>query len=114
MEFTEIEQQFFREVWEMDSKRRMFKRYEFAEPWRFVLKIRPNMIDKIRVKDALLESEIKVLDNYLERNDLRKKMCKLIHGHYKHRNYEKDEKYNEVNEFKSKSLIQIMDLIKRN
>jgi hypothetical protein len=112
MEFTEIEKQFFREVWEMDSKRRVFKRYEFAEPWRFVLKIRPNMIDKVRVKDALLESKIKVLDNYVERNDLRKKMCRLIHGHYKYRDYEKDEKFDEVSEFKSKSLTQILNSIK--
>ena len=113
MEFTEIEKQFFREVWEMDSKKRLFKKYEFTEPWRYVLKIRPNMIDRIRTKDALLESAIKVLDNYLERNDLRKKICRLIHGHYKYRKYEKEEKYNEVDEFKNKSLLQIIDLVKR-
>jgi len=114
MEFTETEKQFFREVWEMDNKRQFFKRYEFTESWRFVLKIRPNMIDRIRIKDALLESEIKVLDNYLERNDLRKKMCRLVHGHYKYKDCQEDEKYDEASEFKSKSLTQILDLVKAN
>jgi hypothetical protein len=112
MQFAEIEKQFFREVWEPDWKKQLVKRYEFIEPWRFVLKIKPNMIDRIRVKDALLESEIKVLDNYLERSDLRKRLNRLVYGHYKYRKYEKNEKYDEGSYIKSKSLNQILDAIK--
>lgn len=113
IEFTEIERQFFTEVWEMDSKRQLFKRYEFTEPWRFVLRIRANMIDRIRIKDALLESEIRVLINYLERNDLRGKQTKLLYGNWKRWSTNKEfKKYNEINRYKNKSLIQILDLLK--
>ncbi|NOT91652.1 hypothetical protein [Ferruginibacter sp.] len=112
MDFNESEKQFFREVWELDWKKQPIKRYEFIEVWRYVLKIKPNMIDKVRIKDAELESKMKLLDNYLERKDLRKKQSRLVHGHYKHRYYKEFEKYNEANEFKNKSLIQILDSIK--
>jgi len=108
MEFTETEQQFFREVWDMDSKGKLYKRYEFAEPWRYVLKIRPNMIDKIRIKDALLESEMKELDNYMEKNDLRKRQDKILRGYHKYRDWRPAEKYDEINEFKNKQLVRIL------
>ncbi len=112
MKFTENEKHFFREFRELDWKKQPVKRYEFTEPWRFVLKTSPNMIDKVRIRDPLLESEIKELDNYLESNDLRKRLDKILRGYYKYRYWRPAEKYNEVNEFKDKSLIQILDLIK--
>lgn len=112
MQFTDTEKQFFREVWINDWKIRPVKHYEFIDPWRYVLKIRPNMIDKVRVKDAELESKIKTIDNYMERNDLRKRQRKLIDGYYQYRYGKEFEKYDEVNEFKSKSLVQILDSIR--
>lgn len=112
MEFSEIEKQFFHEVWELDWRKQPVKRYYFTEVWRFVLKIKPNMIDKVRIKDAELESKLKILDNYLERNDLRKKQCKLIDGYYKRKSWQVFEKYNEVNDFKNRSLIEILNSIK--
>jgi hypothetical protein len=112
MQFTEIEKQFFKEVWELDWKKQPIKRYEFTEPWRFVLKIRPHMIDRLRIKDALLVSKLRVLQNYMERNDLRKRQGKVVHGYYKYRHYHEVEKHNEVNYFKSRSLVQILDSIK--
>ncbi len=112
MDFNELEKQFFKEVWELDWKKQLIKRYEFIEPWRYVLKIKANMIDKVRIKDAVLESKIKLMDNYMEGNDLRKRQCKLVHGYYKRRYYKEFGKYNEANEFKNKSLIQILNTIK--
>ncbi len=35
--------------------------YEFKEPWRYVLRIRPNIIDKIKAKDVELERRIAAL-----------------------------------------------------
>jgi hypothetical protein len=43
---------------------------------------------------------------------LSKRLNRLVYGHYKYRQYEKNEKYDEVNEFKSKSINQILDSIK--
>ncbi len=115
MEFNDNEKQFFREVWELDWRKQPVARYEFTEPWRFVLKVRPNMIDKVRIKDAVLESKIKLIDNYMERNDLRRIQMKLLDGSWKGWSNNKEvEKHNEVNEYKNKSLIEILNSVKIN
>ncbi len=112
MNFSESEKQFFYEVCEMNSQRQPCKRYVFIEPWRFVLKVRPNIISKIRKRDKVLEMRSKAIDNYLEKNDLRKKQIKLLKGNYKWR-YAETEKYNEVDLYKNKSLYQVIDEIKQ-
>jgi hypothetical protein len=114
MEFSEKEKQLFYEVWEMDFRRQLVKKFVFAEPWRFVLRIQPNMIDKVRKIDAVIEARLKEIDDYLERNDWRKKQCKLVHGYYKWGGWKEHEKYNEKSMFKNKSLYQILDLVKIN
>jgi hypothetical protein len=114
MEFNDNEKQFFREVWELDWRKQPVKRYEFTEPWRFVLKVRANMIDKVRIKDIALESRLNEIDNYFERNDYRKRQHKIIYGYYKRRRWNDFEKYNEVNEYKNKSLIEIINSVKLN
>ena len=67
------------------------------------------MIDKVRIKDAELESKLQIIDNYMERNDHRKRQDKLVHGYYKHRCWMLIEKHNEVSPYKHKSLVQIQD-----
>jgi hypothetical protein len=71
MKFTERELSCFeyRTVYEV-IKRKIQTRneYVFKEPWRYVLRIRPNMIDKIKVHDAELEQRIKVIDMTLYDN----------------------------------------------
>jgi hypothetical protein len=114
MAFNDNEKQFFIEIWELDCRKQPVKRYEFTEPWRFVLKIRPNMIDKVRVKDVKLESRLKEIDNYLERNDYRKRQHKIAYGYYKRKRWKGFDKYNEVNEYKNKSLIQIINSVMQN
>jgi len=51
--------------------------YVFAEPWRFVLRVRPHIITEQRVIDAALEAEFRRLENYIERNNLGGKIHKL-------------------------------------
>ncbi len=113
MQFDDNEKQFFREVWELDWRKQPVRRYEFTEPWRFVLKIKPNMIEKIRIKDAVLESQMKEIDNYLCRNDYRKRQRKLVYGYYQY-NWKPVEKYGEADPYKNKSLLQVLDLIEIN
>ena len=112
LKFTESEKQFFEETWELDWNRKPVKRMVFTQPWRFALKIKPNMIDKVRIIDAALESNLKAIDNYLEKNCLRGKQSNLLRGRYKWKDWRKVEKYNEVNEFNNKSLWQVLDEIK--
>ena len=53
----------------------------FKEPWRYVLKIAPNMITQVRIIDpALMKAEAE-LRNHLERNDLLNKMYKVVDGY---------------------------------
>jgi hypothetical protein len=112
MEFNDNEKQFFRELWELDCRKQPVKRYEFIEPWRFVLKVRPNMIDKVRIKDVELESRIQQIDDYFERNNYRGKLLNLLHGHnrwnWRRRVVNEREKY----EYRHKSLSQILDSVK--
>lgn len=55
-------------------------RYAFREPWRFVLRIQPNIITQTRQHDADLDVKIKAIDDYLERNNLWRRLDKLLHG----------------------------------
>lgn len=114
--FTDVEQQLFcvedrTEKW----SKQPVKRFVFVEPWRFVLRVRPNMIDQIRKKDAALESQIQQLSNHIDRNDLRKKIAKALGDSYNYRWWKQREtpKHTEVNLYQNKSLRQILDMIKQ-
>jgi hypothetical protein len=109
--FTEVEKQFFHEVWEMNCRRQLVKRYVFNEPWRFVLRIRPYMIDKVRKRDAVLDKRLDEISGYLERNDYRKRLSKLLYGCDPYR-WWKGEDEREKNVLKNKPLRQILDEVK--
>jgi hypothetical protein len=109
--FSEKEKLCFRETWEMDKNKNLVTRFVFEGCWRFVLKVLPNMITQERIKDALLETEIAEIDNYLERNFYQNKLTKLLNGNcYKHWKYEESIKQYYL--FKNKSHSQIIDMIK--
>jgi hypothetical protein len=106
--FTDFEKQFFYEQWFLYGKKELVKRYVFSEPWRFVLRVRPNMIDKIRKKDPLLEKRIKEIDNYLDTNYYRGRMSKLLYGSG-WGNWRRGEDLREKNVLKNKPLPRILD-----
>lgn len=54
--------------------------YIFNEPWRYVLRVRPNMITHTKMVDAVLESEIDRIRNYITNHFLRNLMIKITHG----------------------------------
>jgi hypothetical protein len=53
------------------------KRMVIKEPWRFVLRVRPNLITTTRAVASELRSEIHQLDNYIERHYLHHQIVKL-------------------------------------
>ena len=55
-------------------------RYVFREPWRYVLRVRPNVITKIRQHDEDLEAELEAIRSYLERNNLWNRLYYLLDG----------------------------------
>jgi hypothetical protein len=110
LKFSEAEKQMFHEVLHWDSKRRTFtKSYVFNEPWRFVLKAKPNMITKVRIRDAVLESRIRSLENYMIRNDLRKQQSKALSESYKYVYWKREGKCKEKNPLLNKPLVRIVD-----
>jgi len=109
MGFTEAEMQLFDVVHNYDKRGRLSIRYVFREPWRFVLRIRPNMIDKVRKIESLeVEARLKAIHDYVEWNAYKGRKNKVVHGYNWWRPDPQDE---EPYIFKNKSLSQILDLI---
>jgi hypothetical protein len=90
------------------------KRYVFSEPWRFVLKVRPNMITKIRKIDAELESRMQEINSFLKRNDYQGRLSRLKGERYKWKEWKLKnyEKHTEADLFNNKPLLQVLDMIK--
>ncbi|MFL5748346.1 MAG: hypothetical protein ACJ751_26975, partial [Niastella sp.] len=80
MGFTDTEKQFFYEMWTSYGKEQFVKRYVFSEPWRFVLRVRPNIIDKVRKRDVVIEKRLQEIEHYLEWNGYRGRLEKLVYG----------------------------------
>jgi hypothetical protein len=113
LNFSEAEkQQFYEEVLLLGRSKVWIKRYVFKEPWRFVLRVQPNIIDKVRKRDPDIDARLHEIDNYLERNAYRDILAHLVHGSTK-RSYWKDyEKPQERNCFINKPIQRILDEIK--
>lgn len=73
--FTDKEMRFFEQRIDPKEKGIYSIYYVFTEPWRFILRVRPNMIDKIKVLNPDLESRMQELENKIERNFLRPAIC---------------------------------------
>jgi len=109
LQLTAKELLFFdmREVWRKDGRFSHW-RYVFREPWRFVLRVEPNMITQIRIRDEVLESQIGELNAIIESRFLRYKMKKMRHRHY-HWWGENYERIREKNDLRNKSFSRILD-----
>ncbi len=89
------------------------KVFVFKEPWRFVLRVRPNLITKVKAVDIELEKRKKEIDDYLDWNGIGGRFWRLINGSAnngwgKYFNKKRD-KSNPKYQFKSKSLQQILN-----
>jgi hypothetical protein len=109
-EFTEREKKYFYPTLEHDLYwKRLIWVYRFLEPWRFELKIEPNIIYRTKIKDFNLIKRLDEMHQYLEWNDLQTKQCRLMHGHYQDPNrywYSDLERYR--NPFRNKRLVDIL------
>ncbi len=113
MNFSEEEQRQFYEEFRYDKwKRGLVKCYVFSEPWRFVLRTKPNIIDKTSVKDYVLETRLNEIGSFLEKNNLYPRQCKALSRSYGHRKWRGYPRYTQVDVLKNKSLSVILDIIK--
>ena len=84
--------------------------YVFKEPWRYELRIQPNIITRTRIRDFALEQRIAGIEQFLEWNNQWPYLQKLLHGHYKWRHRWIDgeaEKYRSP--LTNKSLAEILE-----
>jgi hypothetical protein len=105
-DFTAKEQQFFQCILIIDKKGYVKQQHEFLQPWRFVLKVLPDMIDKVRIKDAVLEQRLQEIRNCITRNGYNGRIYKIVYGGNKWRGNSKPGA--EKNGFDSKPLGQVL------
>lgn len=81
--FTEAEKKLFYRVEYYDYSTKGYKaKYVFYEPWRFVLRVRPNMITQVQIKDAELEKYCNELEDYLEQDKNKSRINKMKSRQY--------------------------------
>lgn len=103
-ELTYFEEKLIYRKWHKEP----VKVFVFTEPWRFVLRIRPNIITHTRLRDVVLEQRIKRIDTYIEQHDLKGTINRLVYGHHKWHWFGED-KAKERSPYKNKSLQQILN-----
>lgn len=112
LKLTERELQYFSiEEKYLYAQKYLTKVWVMNEPWRYVLKVSANVITKTRIRDVELEQRIAEIDKYLEQNNLRGKLGKLL-GEKNGRWYD-DVKCRDVDVYKYKSLMQVLEMVEQ-
>lgn len=89
------------------EKHKFVRKYLFNEPWRYILKIKPNMITHTQMVDGDLESELQHIDDYIDGRNLRGKLCHIRGKSAKWRDDCEKEQYK--NPLKTKKWQDLMD-----
>lgn len=106
MKFTDKEKMFFELVYVLQYKQPQ-PVYIFTEPWRYVLRVQPNMITKVRIIDYDLEARREEIDAFLTWNHLYPRLRKILNTQDKWRRQYEDEKYQSP--LKNKSFAEMLD-----
>lgn len=77
--------------------------YRFNEPWRFVLRVKPYVVTHKKAVNSDLESELRVLENYITNYNLGYKINRLVKGYAHCPGYFQTENPRELNPIKNKS-----------
>jgi hypothetical protein len=79
----------FEEVIKLDKRtKKPVKKYRFKEPWRFVLRVRPNVITQQRAEDPALLARMAEISRFLDWNNLRPRLYKIMDGRHDSRRKE--------------------------
>lgn len=104
LNLTEKEKSYFTLTKEWSNKLgRDIIYYRFDEPWRFVLRVRPNIITHKKPVDSDLQSELQILENYITNYDLNHKMNRLVKGYTRYSGWRIQKNPKELNPIKNKS-----------
>lgn len=107
LKFSEAEKQFFEERCMLNtSAGKQGRIFVFTQPWRFVLRVRPNIITKKRARDEVIESRLQQICNYIKCNALWGRINHLTGGY---RYSWQEERAKEKNFLKNKPLAAILN-----
>lgn len=80
---SDLEKAHFHLYEKWDNKSRILKMvYRFNEPWRYVLKVVPNMVTHTKLLNSQLEQDIQRLDNFIIQHQIEARIYKLTGGAY--------------------------------
>ena len=79
-DFSEKERRYFDLTYVFYRGNELRPVYVFNEPWRFVLRVRPNIVDKFKVMDGELQSRMKEINSYIDLNGYYARYVKVIWG----------------------------------
>jgi len=99
---TEDEKVCFTRVETFDVKTyRTDVKYVFTEPWRFVLKVAPNIITHFKLMGVDIEKQLSYIDGYINNNHLAPRIHRLTNGRYYYWKDEFNERAKYINKFKN-------------
>ncbi len=95
--------------------KKLVKVFVFKEPWRFVLRVRPNLITKVKAVDVELKKRQNEIYDYLSWNGKTGMFYRLINGSYKDGWGKYNKKWNDFRiykgQFKQQSLQQLLKMM---
>ena len=111
LRFTDEEKQFFYPEYRIEKWcHEPLLPFVFNEPWRYVLRIRPHIIYKVKCRDGELESRLAEIHNFLWGGARDRRLYWLKQGSWKHPGKSKpEERQDERNPLKNKSLQRCLD-----
>jgi hypothetical protein len=114
LNFTEKEKILFEEKYvKRQWKKELVRVYVFKEQWRFVLRIRQNIVTKVKLLDVELERRLKEIDDYLERTNQGNTLDRIL-GHSVRRWQRWSTEPKPGHRFEKKSMLEMTDEYKLN
>jgi len=91
MKLTDEEKACFTRIEFINTSRRLDVKYVITEPWRYLIKIVPNMVTHIKLMDTDIERELSYIDDHIDNNHLTPRINLLTRG----RSYRWKDRFNE-------------------
>lgn len=108
---SELEKAHFHLYEKWDKNGRTLKMvYRFNEPWRYVLKVVPNMITHAKLLDSQLEQDLQRLNNFITQQQIEARIYKLTGGAYHYWKWSDFDKPRYIAS-KKEALLQITEAI---
>lgn len=112
LELTEKEEALFEErLVKHEWRNEWLRVFVFTQQWRFVLRVRQNVITSVKAIDGQLERREKEIRDYFERTNKGDELDRLL-GYRVSRNRRWNPNPKSKERFKSKTILQIIDEIK--